>query len=71
MNEVIKFLNENPIQYFATIGLDNKPKIRPFQFMLEDNNKLYFCTSNQKEIYKELQKILILKFVYLIKILLG
>jgi uncharacterized pyridoxamine 5'-phosphate oxidase family protein len=56
MNEVIKFLNENPIQYFATIGLDNKPKIRPFQFMLEDNNKLYFCTSNQKEIYKELQK---------------
>ena len=22
MNEVIKFLKENPVQYFATVGLD-------------------------------------------------
>lgn len=54
-NNIVSFLNDNPIQYLATIGLDNKPKIRPFQFMLEDNGKLYFCTSNKKEIFKELK----------------
>ena len=55
MNEVIQFLNENPVQYFATVGLDGKPKVRPFQFMLEQGGKLYFCTNNTKEVYKEMQ----------------
>lgn len=54
MNEVIKFLQENPVQYFATIGLDGKPKVRPFQFMIEKEGKLYFCTNNTKEVYKEI-----------------
>ncbi len=44
------------MQYFATIGLDGKPKVRPFQFMFEADGKLWFCTSNEKRIYKELQK---------------
>lgn len=54
MNEVTKFLTANPVQYFATIGLDGKPKVRPFQFMTEDDGKLFFCTSNQKEVFKEM-----------------
>jgi len=56
MNKIVEFLNENPVQYFATIGLDGKPKVRPFQFMLERNKKLYFCTSNKKEVFEELKK---------------
>ncbi|MCX7711169.1 MAG: pyridoxamine 5'-phosphate oxidase family protein [Clostridia bacterium] len=56
MNEAVKFLTENPVQYFATIGLDGKPKVRPFQFMLEKNGKLYFCTNNQKDVYAQLAK---------------
>lgn len=48
MNEVINFLRENPVQYFATIGLDGNPKVRPFQFMIEEDNKsiytLLFCS---------------------------
>jgi len=55
MNEVVEFLKENPVQYFATIGLDGKPKVRPFQFMLEKEGKLYFCTNNQKDVYAQLQ----------------
>jgi len=55
MNEVIKFLSENPIQYMATVGLDGKPKVRPFQYMHEQEGKLYFCTSNQKEVFTELE----------------
>ncbi len=55
MNEVVKFLQENPVQYFATVGKDNKAKVRPFQFMIEDGGKLWFCTNNEKDVYAEMQ----------------
>ena len=55
MNEVIKFLDENPIQYLSTVGLDGKPKVRPFMFMLERGEKLYYCTSNKKAMYEEMK----------------
>lgn len=55
MKEVVQFLKDNAVQYFATVGLDGRPKARPFQFMLEKEGRLYFCTSNEKEVYKELQ----------------
>ena len=50
------FLRNSGLQYLATIGLDGKPKVRPFQFMFEDEGKLWFCTANTKEVYQELQK---------------
>ena len=55
MKEVVTFLKENPVQYLATTGKDGKAKVRPFQFMIEKDGKLLFCTSNQKEVYKEMQ----------------
>ncbi|WP_195335247.1 pyridoxamine 5'-phosphate oxidase family protein [Paraclostridium bifermentans] len=55
MEEVVKFLKESTVQYFSTIGLDGKPKVRPFQFMIENDNKVLFCTSNQKSVYKEIK----------------
>ncbi len=54
MNEVINFLNENPIHYLATTDKEGNPKVRPFKFMLEKDGKLFFCTSNQKEVYQEI-----------------
>lgn len=56
MIEILEFLSKSKVQYLASIGLDGKPKVRPFQFMFEEDGKLWFCTSNQKEIYKELKK---------------
>lgn len=56
MSEVVKFLTENPVQCLATIGLDGKPKVRPFQFMIEQDGKLYFSTSNQKDVYKQIKR---------------
>lgn len=55
MKTVIEFLEKSEIQYLATIGIDGKPKVRPFQFMFAENGKLWFCSSNQKEVYRELQ----------------
>ena len=55
MQAVIDFLVQSQVQYFATVGLDGRPKVRPFQFMLERDGKLYFCTSNQKDVFKQIQ----------------
>ncbi|WED23755.1 pyridoxamine 5'-phosphate oxidase family protein [Vibrio sp. JC009] len=56
MQNVIDFLFENELQYFATIGLDGKPKVRPFQMMFNDGGKLIYCTGANKEVYQELQE---------------
>ena len=55
MNEVVKFLSENPVQYLATVGRDGKAKCRPFMFSGEMDGKLWFCTNNQKDVYKDMQ----------------
>ena len=56
MKEIVSYLKTAGMQYLATLGLNGKPKVRPFQFMFEEDGKLWFCTSNQKEVYRELQK---------------
>ena len=55
MNEVVKFLNENPVQYLATVGRDGKAKCRPFMFAGERDGRLWFCTNSTKEVYKDMQ----------------
>ena len=55
MNKVVEFLKENPVQYLATVGRDGKAKCRPFMFCFEKDGKLWFCTNNQKEVYKDMQ----------------
>ena len=54
MNDVVKFLQENPVQYLATVGRDGKAKCRPFMFSGEMDGKLWFCTNNQKDVYKDM-----------------
>lgn len=54
MNEVVKFLTENPVQFLATIGRDGRAKCRPFMFCFEQGGKLWFCTNNTKEVYKDI-----------------
>lgn len=56
MNEVVQFLQKNPVQYLATIGRDGKAKCRPFMFCFEQDGKLWFCTNNQKDVYKDMQQ---------------
>jgi uncharacterized pyridoxamine 5'-phosphate oxidase family protein len=54
MQRIVAFLKKSQTQYLATIGTDGKPKVRPFQFKLEDGGKLYFSTTNDKQVYKEI-----------------
>lgn len=55
MNKVVAFLKENPVQYLATVGRDGKAKCRPFMFAGEMDGKLWFCTNDQKDAYKDMQ----------------
>lgn len=56
MKEVVEFLKANPVQYLATVGRDNKAKVRPFMFLMEHEGKLWFGTNNQKEVYHEMRE---------------
>lgn len=53
MKEVLKFLTDNGPFYIATVAGD-KPKVRPFGFVMEHEGKLWFCTNNKKDVYKQL-----------------
>ena len=55
MKKVVEFLQANPVQYLATVGRDGKAKCRPFMFCFEQDGKLWFCTNNQKDVYKDMQ----------------
>ena len=56
MKKVVEFLQANPVQYLATVGRDGKAKCRPFMFSAEVGGKLWFCTNNQKDVYKDMQE---------------
>jgi uncharacterized pyridoxamine 5'-phosphate oxidase family protein len=54
MDEVLTFLKNNSTFYLATVDGDI-PKVRPFGFVMNYQEKLYFATSNQKDVYKQLK----------------
>lgn len=55
LQDVANYLDNIGIQFMATIGLDGKPKVRPMQYMVLEDEKLWFCTNSKKEVYAELQ----------------
>lgn len=48
LREVADYLDHVGIQFMATIGLDGKPKVRPMQYMVLEDEKLWFCTNSKK-----------------------
>jgi len=52
METAYDFLKAN-IFHIATID-NGKPRVRPFGFVMKRNNKLYFCTNKNKEVYRNL-----------------
>jgi uncharacterized pyridoxamine 5'-phosphate oxidase family protein len=53
MKEVIDFYTKNPVGCLATVE-NGKPRVRPFQFMFGEDGRLYFCTANTKDVYRQL-----------------
>lgn len=55
LRDVADYLDRIGIQFMATIGLDGKPKVRPMQYMILEDDRLWFCTNSKKAVYAELQ----------------
>ena len=71
MNKVVDFLQANPVQYLGTVGRDGKAKCRPFMFCFEKDGKLWFCTNNQKDVYRTCRPIRRWKYLFLIPLMRG
>ena len=53
MDEVYKFLKDNPIFYVATMDGD-QPRVRPFGVVALFEGKLYLQTGNVKPVFKQM-----------------
>ena len=53
LQQALDFLKSHNEVAFATCG-EGSPKIRIFQIMKQENTTLYFATSAEKAVYKEL-----------------
>ncbi len=53
MREALEFLRSCGTFYLATVEGD-QPHVRPFGAVCEFEDKLYFVTNNQKEVYKQM-----------------
>lgn len=53
MEQVLEFLKENPVFYFATQEGD-KPRVRPFGFFMEYEGRLYFAIGKHKKSYQQI-----------------
>ena len=56
MQKILEFLWKNRDVALATIGYDDRPKVRVFQIMAIKDSKLYFATGPHKKVYDELQQ---------------
>jgi len=54
MQEIIEFLNSYRTGCLATVE-NGKPRVRPWAFMLEEGGKFWFCTANNKDVFKQLK----------------
>jgi pyridoxamine 5'-phosphate oxidase len=50
----IKFANENPISFLATVD-NGQPRVRGFQLWYADETGLYYSSAAGKDIYKQLK----------------
>jgi uncharacterized pyridoxamine 5'-phosphate oxidase family protein len=55
MKKALQFLQKHVDVAFATCS-DNLPKLRVFRIMKQDDSVLYFATSAQKAVYRELKQ---------------
>lgn len=53
MNKVTEFLNQSGTFYLSTVEND-KPRVRPFGAVAEFDGKIYICTNNQKDVFKQI-----------------
>lgn len=62
MQDVIEMLSAVPC-FGSLATVDNgRPRVRPFAFMFVQDSRFYFCTSNTKEVYRQLTECPFIEF---------
>lgn len=61
MKEVLDMLTIPCFGDLATVD-SGKPRVRPFAFMYEENSRFYFCTTSNKEVYRQLTETPFIEF---------
>lgn len=56
LDEIVEYLTSIPAWFLATIDETDptQPRVRPFSFAAAENGKLWFSTSRDKDVYREL-----------------
>lgn len=54
MDEVLKFLKDNPTYYLATVDSEGNPQVRPFGTITKYEGRLLIQTSNAKDCFKQM-----------------
>ncbi len=55
MRDVVDALHKAQVFYLATVDGDGKPHVRPFGAVVRYDNRVWFCTGNQKPVYKQIK----------------
>ncbi|TKX30443.1 pyridoxamine 5'-phosphate oxidase family protein [Campylobacter estrildidarum] len=55
LKEIAQFLDDNAPAFLATLGTCGNPRVRPIQSPLLVGDRIYFCTSNTKGLFKHIQ----------------
>ncbi len=53
MTTAVEYLKANRVFHLATAD-GGKARVRPFGFVMVREKKLYFCTNNTKDVYKQM-----------------
>lgn len=56
MNEILKFLDNQPNPFFLATTENGEPRVRPFSFIMQYDGKLYFTTGTSKAVYSQLKE---------------
>ena len=54
MQEVAQILSDAPALFLATLGLDGKPRVRPFTNLFVHEDKVFLSTAKRFEGYEEI-----------------
>jgi uncharacterized pyridoxamine 5'-phosphate oxidase family protein len=53
-NQTVEILSDSSlVGYMATVQ-DGRPRVRPMGFMFEEDGRLYFCVTTNKDIYEQI-----------------
>ena len=56
MNKEMQFINENRAGFLATVDENGKPRIRGWQVMDVEENRIILSTSNKKKVFRQLKE---------------